>query len=102
MTDLRALLGECHATVTRGGIEDACGKPAAGWAKPSGDETHPWPACAYHLNRWGGMPLTAVLPREVLRQKAAAWDEGYRLGKADAALNAVRVDGQYVQSINPH
>ena len=119
MTDLRALLGECHATVTRGGIEDACGKPAAGWAKPSGDETHPWPACAYHLNRWGGMPLTAVLPdllaeanaraneaeakarrfanllgnnaktlndalpREVLRQKAAAWDEGYTRGFYD-------------------
>ena len=72
MTDLRAFLGECHATVTRGGIEDACGKPAAGWAKPSGDETHPWPACAYHLNRWGGMPLTAVLP-DLL---ADAWDEG--------------------------
>ena len=46
--------------------------------------------------------LNDTLPREVLRQKAAAWDEGYRLGKADAALNAVRVDGQYVQSINPY
>ena len=29
--------------------------------------------------------LNDTLPREVLRQKADAWDEGYRLGKADAA-----------------
>ena len=46
--------------------------------------------------------LNDGLPREVLRQKAEAWDEGYRLGKSDAAVNAVRVDGQYVQSINPY
>ena len=46
--------------------------------------------------------LNDVLPAEVLRQKAAAWDEGYRLGKSDAAVNAVRVDGQHVQSINPY
>ena len=46
--------------------------------------------------------LNDVLPREVLRQKAEAWDEGYWLGKSDAAVNAVRVDGQHVQSINPY
>ena len=46
--------------------------------------------------------INATLPAEVLRQKAAAWDEGYWLGKSDAAVNAVRVDGQYVQSINPY
>ena len=46
--------------------------------------------------------LNNVLPREVLRQKAEAWDEGYWLGKSDAAVNAVRVDGQHVQSINPY
>ena len=46
--------------------------------------------------------LNNVLPREVLRQKAEAWDEGHRLGKSDAAVNAVRVDGQHVQSINPY
>ena len=42
--------------------------------------------------------LAAVLP-DLL---AEAWDEGHWLGKADAALNAVRVDGQYVQSSNPY
>ena len=46
--------------------------------------------------------LNDVLPREALRQKAEAWDDGYRLGKSDAAVNAVRVDGQHVQSINPY
>ena len=46
--------------------------------------------------------LNDVLPAEVLRQKADAWDEGYWLGKSDAAVNAVRVDGQHVQSINPY
>ena len=46
--------------------------------------------------------LNDVLPREALRQKAEAWDEGYRLGESDAAVNAVRVDGQHVQSINPY
>ena len=65
MTDLF-----CHATVTRNFIEDACNKPAAGFAMPSGpDEVDPWPACAYHLNRWGAAPLWEAL--------AGAWDEGY-------------------------
>ena len=60
----------CHAIVTRDFIEDACGKPAAGFAMPSGqDEVDPWPACAYHLNRWGAAPLWESL--------AAAWDDGH-------------------------
>ena len=62
----------CHGTVTNDGIEDVCGKPAAGYAKPSGDETHPWPACAYHLNRWGSIPLADLMAR--------AWDEGFKVG----------------------
>lgn len=48
----------CHGLVTRDGIEDACHKPAVGYARPGDDETHPWPACAWHLNRWGGLPLS--------------------------------------------
>ena len=60
----------CHAIVTHDFIEDACGKPAAGFAMPSGqDEVDPWPACAHHLNRWGAAPIRDAL--------AAAWDEGY-------------------------
>ena len=42
----------------RDGIEAACHKPAVGYARPGDDETHPWPACAWHLNRWGGLPLS--------------------------------------------
>lgn len=63
----------CHATVTRNFIEDACNEPAAGFAMPSGpDEVDPWPACSYHLNRWGAAPLWEAL--------AAAWDEGFQAG----------------------
>lgn len=85
----------CHATVTRNFIEDACNRPAAGFAMPSGpDEVDPWPACAYHLNRWGAAPLWEAL--------AAAWDEGHWIGKADAAMNAVRVHQRHIATPNPY
>lgn len=87
----------CHATVTRNFIEDACSKPAAGFAMPSGpDEVDPWPACAYHLNRWGAAPLWEAL--------AAVWDEGHRAGCAnpyahyrecDCRPNPYRTEGDH-------
>jgi hypothetical protein len=44
----------CHALVTRGGDEDACGKPPVAVIDDRGtDADCYWPACAYHANRYG-------------------------------------------------
>lgn len=50
----------CHATVTRRGLQDACGKPPVAliaetgeFAKLDGSPTF-WPACARHANRCAG------------------------------------------------
>ena len=76
----------CHAIVTHDFIEDACGKPAAGFAMPSGqDEVDPWPACAYHINRWGAAPIRDAL--------AAAWGEGYAAAVSDHLIECDGTDG---------
>ena len=51
----------CEATVTRAGIVQPCCKPAAGLALVPDDDFGPWPACAWHLNRWGAVPLLDIL-----------------------------------------
>ena len=103
MTDLRALLGDKYDEV----IEQAARAHAD--IEPGDD----WPTnAALGGNLTGtrddeyraGMReqaegvLAAVLP-DLL---AEAWEAGHWLGKADAALNAVRVDGRHVQSSNPY
>jgi hypothetical protein len=58
----RWVRGGCHGIVTRGGEEDACGKPVVGVIADPVDGH--WPACTYHLHRWGRgrvVPLADLL-----------------------------------------
>ena len=103
MTDLRALLGDRYDEV----IERAARAHAS--IEPGGD----WPSNAELGGNLTGTRddeyragmreqaeevLAAVLP-DLL---AAAWDEGRWIGKADAALNAVRVNAAHVVTPNPY
>jgi hypothetical protein len=45
---------ECHGLVTRGGEQDACGKPPVTIIDAREYDGDFWPACAYHANRYGG------------------------------------------------
>jgi hypothetical protein len=43
----------CHGQVTRGGEDDACGKPPVALIESYGEFEGYWPACAWHANRYG-------------------------------------------------
>ena len=95
MSDLRALLGDRYVSTMRAAVL-ADNPEAITSAQQVGGTLGQlmYRSAVNRLDR----TLAAVLP-DLL---AAAWDEGYRLGKSDAAVNAVRVDGQHVQGINPY
>ena len=71
----------CHATVTRRGREDACGKPPVAlvaetgeFAASCGSPTY-WPACAWHANRCAGSErhvLSLMQIMAAVRQGGAA------------------------------
>lgn len=94
MTDLRALLGDRY--------DDVIAK--AGRILHDDDDVNGERCglCELHAEP----VLAAVLPdllADARREgQAAAWDEGHWLGKADAALNAVRADGRHVVTPNPY
>lgn len=70
----------CCSTVTRNGELDACGKPAVGfvtgreWDEGWADG---YPACSWHLNRYGGHLLKDVL----LAAAAVGFDAGVSHGR---------------------
>ena len=103
MTDLRALLGDKYDEVIERAVDVTsdispdyfgCGccsfydYDAALERTGHGDRVH----MAMHD------ALAAVLPDLLAR----AWDEGHWIGKADAALNAVRVNAAHVVTPNPY
>ena len=108
VSDLRDLLGDKYDDTIRAFVDATADEPdyfgcsccTSTTEADEGRTGHSWnddhPSPAARMAAHDG--LAAVLP-DLL---AAAWDEGHWLGKADAALNAVRVDGQYVQSVNPY
>lgn len=58
-----AWAGGCDGTITRGGEMYACEKPAVAIVRGTfeGEEFY-WPACAWHVNRYGpGVPLTEIV-----------------------------------------
>lgn len=57
---------ECYGIVTRNGEQEPCGKPAVAIVQDEGY----WPACAWHVNRYGpGVPLSDIVA--ALRQSNA-------------------------------
>ena len=111
MTDLRALLGDKYdETIEKASrayimsFEDGADfwpmwVEFADSDRPDGDEGEVYTReIVADTRRDMAAVLAAVLP-DLL---AEAWEEGHWLGKADAALNAVRADGLHVQSSNPY
>ena len=88
MTDLRAILGDEYDPV----IEKAARALSERWNFMHTNES------LGRQRMLAGFTLAAVLP-DLL---AEAWEAGHWLGKADAALNAVRVDGHHGQTPNPY
>lgn len=82
--DLRALLGDDYERV----IEELAR------AVSLYDDAEDWTEYRREAER----AAAAVLP-DLL---AEAWDEGHWIGKADAALNAVRVNAAHVVTPNPY
>lgn len=51
----------CHGIVTRGGWQDACGKPPVAIIDDRDAEAQCyWPACAYHANRYAAGRCVAL------------------------------------------
>lgn len=72
----------CHGIVVRGGVQQPCEKPTVGIIDGRTHDEDYWPACAYHLHRYGAgrvVPLADLIAATLAPVLALAdeWDECY-------------------------